>query len=247
MAIRTGYSQKPLPDAVEDLKHQSGTGCNPRVVFFFGSSNYDPELLSCQMQQAFPQATVVGCSTAGEIASGQTLNGSIVAMFLGNEEVADVAVSVIEDLASPNAVSEALAKLEAHFKCPLSSLDLQKHVGIILVDGLSGAEERLMDKIGDRTDLFFVGGSAGDDLKFKQTRVFAGGKARSGAAVLLVLKVPNGFDIIKTQSFKLLGKQLVATRVDEAARKVMEFNHKPALAAYAEAIGASPEKADTLF
>lgn len=247
MAIKTGYSQKPLPEAVEELCRQIGTGCNPRVVFYFGSSKYDPQTLSSQMQQAFAKATVVGCTTAGEIASGQSLNDSVVAMSIGEEEVADAGVAVIEDVASPNAVPDALAKLEAHFKCPVSSLDLQKHVGVILVDGLSGAEEKLMDKLGDCTDLFIVGGSAGDDLKFKRTYVFADGKAHSGAAVLVVLKLRNGFDVIKTQSFKLLGRQLVATRVDEAARRVIEFDHKPALAAYAEAIGVAPEKADTMF
>ena len=64
-------------------------------------------------------------------------------------------------------------------------LDILKYVGIVLTDGLSGAEEALMEKIGDRSDLFFVGGSAGDDLKFQKTQVMLEGKAYTNAAVLL--------------------------------------------------------------
>ncbi|MGP8246040.1 MAG: FIST N-terminal domain-containing protein [Bryobacteraceae bacterium] len=60
---------------------------------------------------------------------------------------------------------------------------------IVLMDGMSGAEEGLMEKIGDRTDLFFVGGSAGDDLKFQNTQVMADGKAYTNAAVLLTLEL----------------------------------------------------------
>ena len=104
-----------------------------------------------------------------------------------------------------------------------------------------------MEKLGDRTDLFFVGGSAGDDLKFVKTYVFANGKAASDAAVLVILKLKKEFEIVKTQSFKTMGKTLTATKVDEAHRQVLEFNHKPALDAYAEALGSPLRKRKRSF
>lgn len=94
-----------------------------------------------------------------------------------------------------------------------------------------------MDRVGDLTDVMFVGGSAGDDLKFASTQVFANGQAQSDAAVLALLRVPHGVDFIKTQSFCAMSKTLIPTLVDEATRTVLEFDGKPAVVAYAAALG----------
>jgi hypothetical protein len=119
---------------------------------------------------------------------------------------------------------------------------------LILVDGLSGAEEKLMDTIGNLTDMTFIGGSAGDDLKFKQTWVHADGEVYSDAAILAVMQPTQGFDILKTQSFKVLDKTLTATKVDEAARTVVEFdNGMSAAEAYANALNVPVDKAAEHF
>jgi hypothetical protein len=246
MPIKTASSTKDLPDAVMDLKTQCGD-CRPRSVIFFASSKYEPVELSRQMQGAFPDVTVAGCSTAGEIAGGKMTSESVSAIFLDDEIVGQSASAVVENLQDHIRVSDAFAKMEQRLRAPVSSLDMDKYVGIVLVDGLTGAEEALMEKIGDRTDLFFVGGSAGDDLKFQSTHVMVDGHAYTNAAVLLILEVKKGFDIIKTQSFLTTGKTLRATEVDESLRLVAEFDHKPALEAYAQALSVPPEEAAAQF
>ena len=246
MPIATGYSTRTLPQAVCDLKNQC-KNCKPRVVICFGSSRYDPAELSAQMEAAFPGACVIGCSTAGEIAGGKMMTDSVVAMFLDGTIVEEACAAVVENLRDEVSVSDAFSQFEQHFHAPISSLDVGRHVGLVLIDGLSGAEERLMEKIGDRTDLFFVGGSAGDDLKFKSTHVMANGKAYGNAAVLVLLRLKNGFDIVKTQSFKTTGKRLLATKVDEARRIVIEFDGKPAVEAYAQALNIAPKDVATKF
>jgi hypothetical protein len=124
---------------------------------------------------------------------------------------------------------------------PLSKLETRTHVGLILADGLSGAEEAIMEQLCDSTDIPFVGGSAGDDLGFQATLVAANGRAFEHAAVLALLRVPAGYRIIKTQSFRVLGKALTATDVDEGARTVRRFNGVPAVEAYAHALGVDPD------
>ena len=104
-----------------------------------------------------------------------------------------------------------------------------------------------MEKIRDHSDILFVGGAAGDDLKFQKSYVFAEGKAYTDAAVLLLLRLKNGFEILKTQSFAATGKRLVATQVDEARRMVLQFDQKPAVQAYAEAIGVAREQVTVHF
>ncbi len=243
---RFAHSKNELSAAVADLKQQCGN-TTPRVVICFASTKYDPAALSLALKESFPGACVFGCSTAGEIVSGEMLSDSVVAMFLGSDEVQDAACAIIEDPRSGDAVRRALAQLAAHFGQPLSELDFHQHVGLVLADGMSGAEERLLEMIGDGTDLSFVGGSAGDDLRFRGTHTFAEGRAHANAALLCLLRVPRGFDIIKTQSFVGTGKVLTATEVDVAQRKVLRFNGRPALTAYAEALGVSVQDAARQF
>jgi hypothetical protein len=156
-------------------------------------------------------------------------------------------VQVIEDLGQRGAVAQAFQQFSAYFQQPIAALDIDQYAGIVLCDGVSGAEERLMEWVGDLTDLTFIGGSAGDDLHFKQTFVYANGKVYSQAAVLALFKTKHGFEILKTQSLKPTSKKLVATEVDEAKRLVVKFDGKPARQAYAQAVGAAPEHADQMF
>ena len=104
-------------------------------------------------------------------------------------------------------------------------MDHKKYLGFVLVDGLTCAEENLMDDIGNKTNVFFVGGSAGDDLKFTATHVYANGKTYNDAAVLALIKVRNGFDIIKTQSFRVNGQGTCGNkgqRSDKGSRRVRQ-------------------------
>jgi hypothetical protein len=245
--MRTAYSTgKTVKQVARDLEEQF-EGIDPRSILFFASSTFEPNALSLEIADSFGGATVFGCTTAGEIVSGRMLEHSVVAMTLGADILDRIKLCVIEDLHNKCAVKKAFATFEEYFKESMLSMDPGKYVGIILVDGLSKVEEKLMDRIGDLTNVPFVGGSAGDDFKFQRTYVFADGIAYSNAAVLALLKTNAGFDIIKTQSFCSLGTTLLATRVDEPARKVIEFNGKPAIEAYAEAIGTSAEEAPRHF
>jgi hypothetical protein len=220
---------------------------DPAVVVYFASTCHPLAALSASMKAAFPRATSIGCTTAGEISSGKMTTCSMVAMALPPKVVSAAAIAVVEDLKSPLAVSAALESLAAQMGGPLSELDRDTHVGLILADGLSGAEEVVMERIRDLTDIPFVGGSAGDDLAFHATLVAANGRTFEHAAVLALLRVPAGYRIIKTQSFRLLGKVLTATAVDEAARTVRRFNGVPAVEAYAEALGIDSAGAPARF
>lgn len=219
-----------------------------RLVLYFATSRLAPAAIAAAMEKAFAPATVIGCSTAGEITSGAMLKGSVVAMSLGPDVIRDVAVEVLTGLrGGGNPVPAAFESFALRFGVPMRKLDPSKYVGLVLVDGMSGAEERIMDSLGSGTDVLFVGGSAGDDLAFQATQVFAGGRALTDAAILAVLRVEHGFSILKTQSFATTGKRLTATRVDEAQRLVLAFDGQPAAQAYAAALGVAPEALPALF
>ncbi|MFY9398740.1 MAG: FIST N-terminal domain-containing protein, partial [Desulfomonilia bacterium] len=247
MPIQTFHSTShELKTAVNDIQKQAAS-VKPALVIYFASSSFDQAELARELRGLFPSSPVVGCSTAGEIVSGHMLKGSVVVMTIGRDVIAETAVEVVEKVGTENRIPQALGNFEKRFGVTMSAMDPSQYIGLILIDGLSGAEERLMDKLGDLTNVFFVGGSAGDDLKFKNTFVCSDGKAYEDAAILVLMKPAAKFDIIKTQSFVDLGKTLTATKVDTSSRKVLEFNGKPAVETYAEALGVRPEELEERF
>jgi hypothetical protein len=247
MSIKIAFSSKEsISDVVEEIKNKTGE-IKSRLVIFFASTKYDLEKIGKSLEKEYPGSDVIGCSTSGELISGQMLKNSVVVQVLDAGTVSDVAVTVLEHIKENGDLEKCLKDLEKHYNQKLSQMDTEKYVGIILFDGLSGAEEKVLDKLGNLTDLIFVGGSAGDDLKFKKTCVFARGKSLSDAAVLAVIKPTRGYEIIKTQSFKALNVTLKADEVDEAARTVVKFNGRSAVEAYAKAAGTTVDKVSEKF
>ena len=170
-------------------------------------------------------AEVFGCSTAGEIVSGKVLKKAIVAMAFDAGTISDIKVEVAQNIKEGADIKGIFNDFEQYFSLPTNKMSPSEYVGLILIDGLSCAEEKIMDTVGDLTNVVFVGGSAGDDLNFSATYVYANSQAYTNAAVLALMKPVVGFDFIKTQSFRTLDRRLVATKVNESAREILEFNH----------------------
>jgi hypothetical protein len=247
--IITAYSTKgTIEEVAQEIKQQVGD-FEANMVLFFASSKFEPAKTAETMQNAFANAHVFGCTTAGEIVTGKMLKNAVVAMAFNSKVIGDVKIEVIENLKENGieGVEKAYAGFENHFGLPMRELDFHKYVGLVLFDGLSYAEEKVMDRMGDLTNVLFVGGSAGDDLKFETTYLYANGKVYTNAAILALLKPTVNFGFIKTQSFCQLSKKLVATKVNEIERTILEFNNKPATIAYAEAVGTTLEKISTRF
>lgn len=237
MSVVTVFTQdKVVQTAVEEIK-TGLTPSLPKIVLYFASSSYEPKEIAPLMHEAFPDATVFGCTTSGELISGKMSKNSIVAMGFDSTVIGDINIQIVSNIAAEDHVPEAFQKFEEYYSTPALALDPAQYVGIVLCDGLTKAEEKIIDSIGNLTNVTFIGGSAGDDLKFANTYVFANGQAHSNAALLALLKPSAKFDFIKTQSFNATDKTLVATKVDEANRIVFEFDQTPAAEAYAKAIG----------
>jgi len=112
----------------------------------------------------------------------------------------------------------------------------------MMIDGLSGCEEKLNDQLGNLTNVPFVGGSAGDNFMFQSTWLFVDGKAYTNAAILLLMEPANEYAILKTQSFTTTNLKMTPTKVDEQKRMVIEFDGKPATEAYAAVLGISVDE-----
>jgi hypothetical protein len=233
--LRACSTHERIADVVADFKSQL-TSREPALLVFFASSRYALPELGPALEKALG-VLAVGCSTAGEIVSGRMLNSSVVGMMFDAEDVRGAHVARVEDVGSASAVREALQACGDHFGQRVRDMDPTRYVGLVLMDGTSAAEEAIMATLSASTNVVFVGGSAGDDMAFKQTQVFAAGKTMTRGAALVLLDSARAFEVLKTQSFTVLGARLRATKVDEASRTVHEFDGQPATVAYAAALG----------
>jgi hypothetical protein len=238
--IATSSTKSDPKEAAAELAAGLGS-MKPRFLLYFATPRTDPAALGKALADTFGDVPAIGCTTAGEIVTGKMLEGSVVLMAMDEGTLASVATAVVDDVADDASVDRAMEALAEQVGSPLAQIDPSKYVGLVLHDGLSLGEERVMARIGDLANVPFVGGSAGDDVKFVATHVFHGFEPRRGASVLALLEPARPYHILKTQSFRVLDKTLTVTDVDEATRTVRAFDGKPAAQAYAEALGVTVE------
>ncbi len=238
MNTKIVYSTKEtVTDIVADIKKQLN-GFDIELMQFFASSNINSEELSQKLYDELGQKAIFGCTTCGEIVPGQMLENSVVLMAMNKNVVDDYKIEVLENISTDEkVVDKAFKSFSNHFGEHANKLDPEKHIGFVLIDGLSLKEEAINERIGDLTNVDFVGASAGDDLKYEKTYVFANGKTYSDAAVLCLLKPKVKFKVLKTQNVSSLCKKLKVTKVDEPTRTIIEFNNKPALEEYTKLTG----------
>ena len=246
MKILTAQSKKlNSKEAVRELKEKLNAS-NIKAITFFASSIYATELID-EMSANFPNIQLFGCSTSGEIISGSMNSNSIVAMAFTDEVIEDMKIEVVDNLKTNVNLQPTIKSFEEYFNTPFRKLDDAKYFGLIYFDGIAKKEEVVLDELGDYTNVVFVGGSAGDDLKFEKTTVYANGKHYEDAAVLVLIKSKVGFGFEKIQSFIPTEHTVTATKVDEANRIIYEFNNKPAAEVYANLLNTSVADAPNYF
>jgi len=246
MSLKVYKSEKKdVVEAIAEIK-DGLKDVSAKFIVFFSSSKFDPTSTAELFNNSFPNSETFGCTTSGEIVSGGMYKESIVAMAFEEDKVKNLKIEVLENLSSGINLELMLESYNSYFG-DFRNLDIEKYYGLVLIDGMSGAEEVLMDSLGSQTNINIVGASAGDDLQFKATYVMHNGKAYGDAAVLAVVESGVDFDFIKTQSFNSTDKTLIPTKVNAKNREVIEFNNKPAAIAYSEALGVSVDEVSSLL
>ena len=212
---------------------------SPDLVMVFSSPVRPATDVARILATRFPDAQIVGCTTAGEHLSGEHSNGGLVAVGLSSPKMR-WATTMLEDLATADEerVRATIDGLFERLSIDRTSLEARRYFCLIFVDGLSVAEERVIPLVADALDgIALIGGSAGDDLAFKKTEVIHGGRARSGAAVIALCESGVSFQLLKHQHFVATSRMLAITKADVATRRVYEIDGEPAATVYARALG----------
>ena len=237
--IRIAQSCAADPRAAVREFHAAVAQSDMALVVFFCSSDYDLDVLAEEMNLLFPGVPVAGCTTAGEIGpstyGARSLSG--VSFPAGAFTAATGHLEHLQQFEigrDQSFVQTLLQRLEAQ----APAVGPENSFAFLLIDGLSVREEPVTHAFQHALGTIpLVGGSAGDDLKFKRTWVFHDGAFRTDSAVLVLVTTANPFRIFKTQHFVSEEERLVVTEADAAHRVVKEINGLPAAEEYARLVG----------
>lgn len=212
------------------------------LTLVFASSLYDPDELGPCLREAFPNTTLLGCTTAGEIGPAGYASGSLCGISLGGEDV-DFEAGLLENIHQLDATEMgAFAHgLRERLRARHPGLEAHRCFAVMLVDGLCGREESVARAFHDGLGgIPLVGGSAGDELAFRDTRVIFNGRLVGDSVVLLVATTRLPFTLFKTQHFSPTEGRLVVTGAIPEKRVVTEINGCPAAEEYARCVGLDP-------
>jgi hypothetical protein len=241
-AVCTAHA--PVRDArraLAELRAQAGPGRLSLVVLFVAPTG-DLDAIAAHASALFPDAPVVGCTTAGEISSEGYVEDEIVALGLRDSHFAARA-ALISGLGAldPTRVAERAARL--HAEIAAASPQWTWEFAFLLIDGLARREDQVLAalRLGiGATPLF--GGSAGDGLSFRRTMVLADGGFRSDAAVLTLVRSRCPIRVFKIDHMQPTGIKMVVTDADPERRLVREINAEPAAREYARLVGKDPDQ-----
>lgn len=229
------FSNEMNPEiALTAIRDQfKGTNLQDHIILFI-SSEYDLVEIEKLIPIIFETSNVHATTTAGEIYDGHFYEKSIAGILLKKSNQFDFCSLNIEDL---NADIESEIK---SFKETASYCEkiLSKTLGLLFIDGLSKKEEMLMSILGSNfPTLPIIGGSAGDALHFRETKILINGKFKSNAAQVFFISTDLNFEIIKLQNYKAGDESFVVTDSDQKYRVVKEIEGEVAAEFYANQIG----------
>jgi hypothetical protein len=208
-----------------------------RAVIFFCSSRYDLVKLGNELKSIFP-CPLIGCTTAGEISSKGYQDGGIAGVSLSSSEL-----KMYPHLISP---LKQFGLTEAHLLADSiraeltfsNTINKEKMFGFLLIDGMSLMEEQIVATLHNHLDgIPIAGGSAGDDLRLEETKIYSDGRFLSDAALFTLCETTLPFHIFQTQHFRPTDKKLVITGADPSRRIVTEINAEPAAREFADLLG----------
>ncbi len=232
------------PDAAQQLRAALGPGPFAQVIVFI-SPEADLTALNQQLQQAFAQDLVIGCTTAGEISAQGYAEGEIVAVALPCAHFATDCL-LIPDLTAidPQALIGQLIRRRAALTAAHEGWDHE--FAFLLVDGLSTREDELTSALASGLGpLPLFGGSAGDGTNFAATFILYQGQVLGNAAVLMLTRTDCRVRVFNLDHLVPTDRRMVVTEADPRRRIVRQINAEPAAREYARLLGKDPGQLTT--
>jgi len=236
--VRQAHTREPDAERALAAIREQIDARRASVNLLFCGREYDLERLGRAIRQSFA-TPVIACGTVGQFGASGFQDAGITAVSLSSDEL-----RVSPYLIAPLSECQAQAS-EAAFHAMSGMLErgTERAFGMVLVDGLSGAEERLAASLYQSLgSLPLIGGCAGVEPEASDTRIYHDGHFLRDAALFALFETTLPFTTFKV-SHVVPGKhKLVVTMAEPEQRVVQEFNGEPAAEAFAEALGMDVEE-----
>lgn len=219
-----GSDRKPGIRAAEEAL----VGPDAKLLLVFCSESLDLPGVLCQIQTRSGGVPLIGCSTAGEIATSGPGDASLlVAAFGGDGFSVGTAIA--------RKASDNLRAAGEHAAGCLASVEDRPHrVLLLLTDSLAGNQQEVVrgaySVLGSGVPL--VGGCAGDDLKMTGTFQMHGDEVVTESVVAAGIGSDAPFGIGVRHGWRKLGEPLLVTR--SGGNTVYTLDDEPALDVYLE-------------
>ena len=233
-----GVGASDLTDSGAAGREAAATALDGReaaLVIVFASDHHHLEDLVEGVRTWAGDAALVGCTTAGEIWTGQAGSNGVVVFALGGDAIhASTAVSprASADLraAGANAAAAALAGQSGAYQ-----------VLMLLTDGLAGDQNEVVRGAYSvaGASIPLVGGCAGDDLNMARTRQIFGDSVMEDAVVAVSITSDAPLGIGVGHGWAKVGEPLVVT--SSSGTRVARLNDRPALDVYLERLNPPAE------
>lgn len=213
-------------------------GPDAKLLIVFCSSSYElPELLA-GINERSGGAPLIGCSTAGEIATSGPAESSVVVTAIGGSGFS------VRTRAATGA-SQRLRESGAEAAGGFVELEDRPHrVLLMLTDGLAGDQQEIVrgayGVVGAQVPL--VGGCAGDDLKMVSTQQLFNDQVLEDAVVAAAIGSDAPLGIGVRHGWRKVGEPMLVTRSSD--NRVFTIDDRPALDVYLERLDA-PEEVHT--
>lgn len=210
-----------------------------KLLLVFASDCFDLHALLAGIRDVSGDVPLIGCSTAGEIASGGARDASVVVTALGGD-----GFSVAT--AAAGGASEGLreAGVEAA-KCVNEVAEAPYRALLLLTDGLAGDQQEIVrgaySVAGSGIPL--VGGCAGDDMRMEATTQLYGDRVLKDAVVAAALGSDAPLGVGVRHGWRRVGEPILVTQ--SAGNRVHRLDDEPALDVYLERLDApAPARSD---
>ena len=198
-----------------------------KLLVVFCSEAYDLDALLVGIASESSSTPLIGCSTAGEIATVGPADASIVVVAIGGP-----GFSVATGVGTDSAGELRQATTTAVETC-MAGIEQREHsVILLLTDGLGGDQMEVVrgaySVVGAEIPL--VGGCAGDDMKMKRTFQLFGDRALQNSVVAAAVSSDAPIGIGVEHGWRRVGEPMLVT--GSSGNRVQTLDDQPALDVY---------------
>lgn len=203
---------------------------NPKLIIYFSKVGYFKDVTSL-LKEKFYNATILGCSSCGEISEDGINDGLSIIAFESNIEFKTMVMENVDK--APITYIEELKSFKKDF-------NTKNTIAFEITDGLSNSEEKslsVLNSVFEDDNIPIVGASSADDLSFTQTFISYNGNIYSNATIVTLIHNNNGkINIYKENIYEPTKHKFVVTKSNAKERKIYELDGKPAIKTYAYAL-----------